>query len=169
MFNSSPVLVRLLPPRSDSTPPILVGPRPKPLQSHEPSSSTSFDPWAQWQGPRLQPAITRTIEGPVEKRLSEQDDKISALQKDLEQMAVNQKQFESQTTKSFKEAEQRDRSNLEQMQHAMKDLQKDLTENLTRSLQANSQAMQDQLKDLKSLFTSHSGKRRAEPLSDMET
>ena len=168
-FNSSPVLVRLLPPRSDSTPPILVGPRPKPLQSHEPSSSTSFDPWAQWQGPRLQPAITRTIEGPVEKRLSEQDDKISALQKDLEQMAVNQKQFESQTTKSFKEAEQRDRSNLEQMQHAMKDLQKDLTENLTRSLQANSQAMQDQLKDLKSLFTSHSGKRRAEPLSDMET
>ena len=167
MFNSSPVLVRLLPPRNDNSKPVLVGPRPKPVAHTEASTAANSDPWALWQGPRPQPPATRTLEGPLEKRLGEQDDKIQALQKDMEKMAVNQRKFEDHTHKCFREAEDRDKQNVEQMHTAMKGLQKDLETSLTKSMQANAQAMQDQLRDLKSLFTSHANKRKPEA-TDME-
>ena len=110
-----------------------------------------------------------STEGPLEKRLGEQDDKIQALQKDMEKMAVNQRKFEDHTNKCFREAEDRDKQNVEQMQTAMRGLQKDLEHSLTKSMQANAQAMQEQLQDLKSLFTSHANKRKSEAAADMET
>lgn len=173
MFNSSPVLVRLLPPRSDSIQPILVGPRPKPSLLKDTSVAASSDPWAQWQGPRLQPSIPRTSEAPIEKRLSEQDEKILTLQKDMEQMAVNQKKFETHSNQCFQDAEKRDKQNVDQVHVAMRGLQKDLEKSLSQSMQANAKAMQDQLQDIKNLFSAQSLKRRADDKpgtgSDMET
>lgn len=177
MFNASPVLVRLLPPRAENNR-LVVGPRPKledgsnnqgkPNSSAHSSGLSTPDPWAQWQGPRLSPTVSRTIEGPVEKRLSEQDEKIQSLQKDIEKIALGQKQFEDKTTRSFKEAEERDKNNVSQMQAAMKGIQKDLEQSLSKSLQSNAQVMQEQLQELKSLFTSSALKRRAEAPADME-
>jgi len=58
MFNTQPVLIRWLPPRSMQTAPLLVGP--KASRTREVAMDVTPDPWAQWQGPRPQPAMPVT-------------------------------------------------------------------------------------------------------------
>ena len=84
MFNTQAVLIRHLPPRTRQNAPLMVGPR-----SAKPKYATKDhnpDPWAAWQGPRLQappgPAAgNRSIDGPTETRLAAQDQKLQHIEK----------------------------------------------------------------------------------------
>ena len=49
-----------VPDEADTTRPILVGPRPKLVDTKDAGNAANPDPWAQWQGPRLQPVVPRT-------------------------------------------------------------------------------------------------------------
>ena len=107
MFNTTPVLVRHLPPKMDERTQTLVGPKPrsKPTNALPPLTD---DPWGNWKGPRLSPtssapavpAQQRQVDGPTQTRLTAQDQKIDALQHKLQL-------FESQVQKGHQQLEER--------------------------------------------------------------
>ena len=118
MFNATPILARLLPPRDTKAPEkVLLGPRPKtPAQtSADPwHQKSGHDPWANWT-PQSRPdpiAPTmpqRTVQGPMENKFAEQDEKLATMQQSIDQLTKHQKQHVQQVEQQFQVAAQRNR------------------------------------------------------------
>lgn len=156
LFNSTPVLIQHLPPRSSQQAPVLLGPRARPSAG----DTTNFDPWANWTGPRLVPPreqttstpSTRQVTGPIEERFANQDATIAAIRTELQELSQKQDEQNKLTDHRFQQAEDREKKNLSQMQADMKNMQQDLEKSLTASLNQNAQTLDTRLRELKELF-----------------
>ncbi len=158
MFNTTPVLIQHLPPKSSKQMPVLLGPRAKPVDN----DMSHFDPWANWTGPRLAPTTrdssnssqpVRQVTGPIEERFATQDATIAAIRTELHELAQKQDEQSKLNEHRFQQAETREKKNLSQMQSDMKTLQKDLEKSLTTSLNQNANTLDARLRELKELFT----------------
>ena len=157
MFNTQAVLIRHLPPRTRQNAPLMVGPR-----SAKPKDATKDhnpDPWAAWQGPRLQappgPAAgNRSIDGPTETRLAAQDQKLQHIEKQLQTLAASSEQFAKQTEERFAEAEEREQRQSKQVAASMEAIRQDLDRSLHAAFHKSTQAMDERMAELKHLLIS---------------
>jgi len=160
MFNSNPILARLLPPRDQQGPEkILLGPRPKPqATAHADPGHLELgqDPWANY-GPHKGVSKTTSSamppqQGPTEKRFLEQDAKIATMQASIDQLtqaqAVHTKHVESQ----LKQAAQREQDNLCKMDKALKHIEHTVDTALTKSMHHYQATMDEKFQELKHLF-----------------
>ena len=157
-FNTTPVLVRHLPARDVDKTPLLVGPRPKfHSQPRDTSGMLSSDPWANYSGPRAQPAThvpapARTLEGPVASKLKEQDEKIATLQSDLKKMAQqNDKQF-AVMDKRMDSSDKQHAAQFGKMEASISSLSSTIDQALQSSVQQNANLMEKKMNELKALF-----------------
>lgn len=157
-FNTTPVLVRLLPARDVDKTPLLVGPRPKfQSQPRDMPPMLSSDPWANYNGPRVQSVATtqappRTLEGPVASKLKEQDEKIATLQSDLKKMAQqNDKQF-AVMDKRMDSSDKQHAAQFGKMEASISSLSSSIDQALQSSVQQNANLMEKKMNELKALF-----------------
>ena len=167
MFNSSPILARLLPPRDQQGPDkILLGPRPKiqPQQNGDPWHQGQ-DPWASY-GPAKAAMPTSSNahapqHGPTEKRLSEQDAKIATMQASIEQLTQTQKTHAKHVESHIKQAAQREQDNMNKMDSALKQIEQSFDTAMTRSMHQYQAAMDEKFQEIRALFMNN--KRSAPP------
>ena len=157
-FNTTPVLVRFLPPKDVDKTPMLVGPRPKHSGSiRDTPPQMVGDPWANYTGPRLQPSTAsplpaRTLEGPVASKLKEQDEKIATLQSDLKKLAIqSDKQFGAVETR-MDAADKQQAAQFGKMEASMKAFTSNIDNALKSSVQQNASLMEQKMNELKALF-----------------
>lgn len=175
LFNSMPVLIRMLPPRQQHASPSIVGPRSTPAQK-DPVSDLGLDPWMNFRPQKPNPSAIqstaagsapRTIEGPTEQRLAAQDKKIEDMRADLEKLSVQQQAQAEEVAKKFGEAEKREKQHLMQVEHAMHTLQANVEKGFAETMQAHSKNIEAQFADLKLMFA-QSRKRDAPEDEKME-
>ena len=163
MFNCSPILLRHLPAKLAAAAPVMVGPRAKSSNQPVPLPPLQGDPWA---GKTLPPS--RHVEGPVETRLSQQDDKIAKLQSSLEKVVASQQSMEQETNKRFEEQAEREKSNMQQVATAMTSLQKEIDQSLQKVAQQNAQVMDSRLSELKQLLLQKPKRALSPPEDEMQ-
>ena len=156
MFNSCPILLRHLPARMTSNAPVVLGPKSSKTATTLPQMQG--DPWASYKGP----ATVRSSEGPVEARLSQQDEKIERLQKSLDKVAASHETFANATTQKFEQQAAREEANLQHVSKAMDVLKKELDQSMQQVAQQNAKVMDARLGELKQLLIK-SSKRSLSP------
>ena len=165
MFNSSPILARLLPPREQhGHDKILLGPRPKPPTTvqmdpwHQGQASSLQDPWANYGNARAPPSAPALPmppqQGPTEKRLVEQDAKIASIQAGLDQLVQTQKHHAKQVESQFKQAAQREQDNMNKMDQALKHIEVSVDNAMTKSMHQYQASMDEKFQEIKHLFLS---------------
>jgi hypothetical protein len=172
MFNSSPILARLLPPRDQGPEKILLGPRPKPqqVQNADPwHQDLKQDPWASYgplktQGTALSSAMPPQ-QGPTEKRLLEQDAKIATMQASIEQLSQTQQVHAKHVDSQFKQAAQREQDNMNKMDNALRQIEKSVDNALTKSMHQYQASMDEKFQEIKHLFMKN---KRAAPKEDSD-
>lgn len=180
-FNGSPLLVRLLPPRNSPTVrTIVAGPRQVAKVSDEyasvaPKVSTpQFDPWAQWKGPRLssQPSVPlpKASQGPTDQKIQQQDDRIAALEGQLQTIQEGQSQQQKQIDQIGKNVEQSEERLAKHVHKAVDDAKNDITKSLQITLHQQQTQFEQSMKDIRQLLTAAA--KRKTPASqndDMES
>ena len=161
MFNATPILARLLPPRDAKAPEkVLLGPRPKaPAKtSADPwHQKPGHDPWANWTPPsRPETSASsipqRPVQGPMENKFAEQDEKLATMQKSIDQLTNQQQQHVQQVEQQFQVAAQREKENMAKVDHAIKNIEKSVESALAQSMRSHTQAMDERFKELKQLL-----------------
>ena len=167
MFNTTPLLIRHLPPRDSQKSRSILGPRPKttkPVMHNQDPWQSGADPWGAWTPNTGLPAAMaapppRQMEGPIEAKFKAQDEKIAAIQANLEKMQVNQQQQAQAAQQEFENVKQREQAEFQKVQTGMQQIRQELDHSLAQTMRAHSQAMEQQFKELKSMFQSTSVKR----------
>ena len=172
MFNTSPILLRFLPPKAVGEAPILVGPRSRGSDREVIQSSPNVnpDPWASWTGPRLAPPSqpSRAVDGPIEAKFAAQEEKITELRNDLKALVLKQDQTTTTIQQQFQQVEQREQQNLQKIEATMVGIQKDLQQSLSQALATSSKTMDNRMQELKALFMKRkSSDREDDPDSEM--
>ena len=159
MFNTSAVLVRELPPRNQPNQRTIVGSSQvyADMTTEVPSDPWAFNPWAKWK-PTTQQGATqaqasepRTQAGPMESRLNHQDEKISALQDEIQALRANQQEQHKQIQEAFQNAEEQENRKFAKVEEAMSSMQSTFDKSINATMQAHSRSMGTQFQELKSL------------------
>ena len=163
MFNTTPVLVRFLPPKQDTRLQTLVGPKPKSKGPGVPLPPLAEDPWSAWTGPRPTPATAaspaqRQLDGPTATRLTAQDGKIDALQTRLEQFEQHYQQDQQKMVTRMDQVD----ATTQDITKAVKELRGDMDQALQKTLQQTASMMDTKFDELKQLFAKPRAK-RAQP------
>ena len=171
-FNGSPVLARVLPPRTQhAISPIIAGPKPSSSLT-APQLGMPPDPWAAWTGPRptaaAGQAATRAPTGPVESKLNEQNDRIEKLESSIQLLQTEQTKQSDAIQQSTEESRNRDQQLRKHMDSRLGDIRKELDATFTSALQQQSKTFEAGMMELKSLLTQGKAKRKSEH-DDMET
>eukprot|EP00438_Fugacium_kawagutii_P026379 Skav206100 [mRNA] locus=scaffold2150:373946:378610:- [translate_table: standard] len=165
-FNSNPVIIKLLPPRvAQSNNAVVAGPKPRTGKPGE--SKTSDDPWAAWQDPwaagltqKATPSSqppARTVQGPIESRFSQQDQRLELLEQ-----AVGQ--LRSDTEQGFQQVEMREKNTHDVIARVKHDLES----SFTQAISQQSNQLNSTLSDLKALLTKRSKRDRKDRTADEE-
>lgn len=170
-FNGSPILARVLPPRTQhSVSPIIAGPQPSVPSAASPPGLTT-DPWAAWTGPRPTiPAATppsRVVTGPVEAKLNDQNERLEKLETSLQQLQLNQEKQSSDLQNTTVELRKRDQQIRAHMDTRLGEIKKELDATFTSALQQQSKSFESGMLELKNLLTQGKSKRKSEH-DDME-
>ena len=172
-FNGSPLLLRLLPPRnSPSVRTIVAGPRQlaKAAPENPPISTPAvFDPWAQWKGARPSPApsvVTKATSGPTDQKLQQQDDRIAALEGQIQNLNVGQTKQQQQIENLGQEVKQSEQRLATQMQQAVDDAKNDITKSLQTTLHQQQVSFEQSMRDIRQLLTSAAKRKKSESADD---
>eukprot|EP00435_Cladocopium_sp_Y103_P064310 s902_g26.t1 len=163
MFNTTVLLIRLMPERDNQKNRLIVGPRGPPqskTSDHHDTWTPMTDPWSKYR-PSQAPSTSlpaRSLEGPLEAKFSAQDEKIAALRTDLEALTKTHEEHTIAVRQEFEIAKQREQEEFQKVQYGMKQIQQELDANLMNTMKSHSQAMEQQFRDLKNLFISHKRK-----------
>lgn len=172
-YNSTPILVRFLPPKIHKNEPVVVGPRSLKSSGPDPFQMPQNDPWKQYRGiAGTKPVVTSsapsgTLPGPVESRLQAQDERLASMQEDIKKLTASQDVFVKETTKKFHTVEQQQQQQATNITQAMDDLKKDISQSLQHTVRQNSQMLDTRLNELKALLQSN--KRPADEDTRMES
>ena len=165
MFNSSPILIRFLQPRMANQSPVVVGPK-QTKASATTLPDLGFDPWANWQGPKVTPTqSSRSLEGPIESRLAAQDERIANLQQSLDKVTKSQESLVTDATKRFERIEKTQETNMQVMTQTIDTLKHELDGSLKQVMNQSTQLFDARLTELKQLLT-RPQKRDLEPGQD---
>lgn len=137
-------------------------------------SLTVHDPWANWTGPRqvappssaAAAAPRRQVTGPIEDRFKAQDETISTLRMELQDLATKHDEQSKLTEHRFQQAEIREKKNVSQMQSDMKAMQKDLEQSFQASLTQNASSLDARLRELKDLLSVQGASKRKSPTKE---
>eukprot|EP00438_Fugacium_kawagutii_P010390 Skav220390 [mRNA] locus=scaffold639:176082:181550:- [translate_table: standard] len=155
MFNSSPVLLRLLPARQQQKQSLILGPRSEgPARGNDPMQQTSNDPWARFQGvnnPVTTPA-PRAVDGPTQQRLQAQDEKIAVLQADMAKMSNAIAHNHQQVTQQVSALEQHTDQMCTQIANNVTQMRSGFEGAIKESLRVNSEMMDNRMNELRSLL-----------------
>lgn len=168
MYNSSPLLVRFLEPRSAPSNKILTGPRTRvdPSETaHQDPWQQGIDPWTFWKptssnttSNAVPMPAARTTGGPIDARFAAQEATIATLRDDLNKLAAKHDEHSQAVKQQFIIAEKREQAEFQQIKVAMQTMQKEMDSSLAQTMQQHSKAMDSQSRELKSLFQ-QAGKR----------
>ena len=177
-FNGSPLLVRLLPPRnSPSVRTIVAGPRQVAKATEDNSvinNVVPFDPWAQWKGPRLSPAAPsgapKAQSGPTDQRIQQQDDRIAALETQIQNLHVGQTKQQHQIEQVGKELQQSEQRLANQVHKVVDEAKHDITNSLQTTLKQQQAQFEQSMQDIRQLLTSAAKRKSADMArEDMES
>ena len=173
-FNGQPLLIRLLPQKGSPTvAPIVAGPRtPKTFQDTTSQPALlQTDPWAQYKGirqPPIPPAPQpRSVAGPSETRLQQQDDKIDAIEKQIQQLAQHQEKQSTQIDDIQKDIQQSEHRIADQVRQSIGEVRNELAHSVRDAMNQQSKQFEDNMKDLRLLFQQANPKRKNDQV-DME-
>lgn len=156
LFNTQPLLVRHLPPKEPHQQNIILGPRTKALaKSGTDPWAAKQDPWANWNPTNTQATASqamRSIDGPTEKRLTAQDEKIAALSENLKKLEVDHHAQSQYVAQQFEATAKREQDNLQKIQDTMQKLQSNMDQNLQQTMAQHSCKIDAQFGELKQLF-----------------
>jgi hypothetical protein len=155
MFNASPILVRFLPPKPAANTALLVGPRATKAKPQSMDPGDIGDPWAAYKGPRPTPPAAmpvRSADGPTESRLAAQDQKLQAIEAQIQTLTKTQDAFVKQTDARFQAAEEREKTQLLQVSKSMEGIKHDLDRALHTAFQKNTAVMEERMAELKHLL-----------------
>ena len=158
MFNTSPLLIRLIQSRDAKKTRLVLGPRQNPTYQSGPEADpwAQADPWSNWKParPALQATtpVARNLEGPIEAKFDSQEQKISAIRTELDELAQKHEKHAKAVQEEFAIAKQREAEEFSKVHYGMKKIQSDLDNNLANTMKQHSQAMEQQFRDLKALF-----------------
>ncbi len=176
-FNGSPLLVRLLPPRNSPTVrTIVAGPRYVAKASSETASVPSnlaFDPWAQWKGPRVAPNVPQAMpkagSGPTDQKIQQQDDRIAALEGQIQNLQVGQSKQQQQIEQIGQEVQQSEQRLATQVHKVVDDAKNDITKSLQATLQQQQSQFENSMKDIRQLLTAAAKRKHSDGPDDMES
>eukprot|EP00438_Fugacium_kawagutii_P027907 Skav231453 [mRNA] locus=scaffold1847:574878:579572:- [translate_table: standard] len=149
-FNSSPIILKLIPPRATGqSNAVLAGPRPKPAAT--PARATnedpfqSSDPWATYVPSNAASAptatSTRAVQGPIEAKFSNQEQRIGKLEEALTQLR-------SDTQQGFAQVEQREKN----LQTTIAQVKGELESSFKHAITQQSSQLNSTLADLRELL-----------------
>ena len=161
MFNNQPLLVTYLAPKVNANQQVLLGPKSKQAAQQDPL--TNADPWGGWKPtsapvqppPQAQP---RVISGPMEAKFQAHDEQIAKLQADVSKLAANQESHTQQVTAQFQEAAAREQQAAISMQQSLNQLQTNWDATFKKTMDHHSRSMDQQFRELKSLFSKNKRK-----------
>ena len=174
-FNGQMMLIRLLPQKGNTaSAPIVAGPRaPKAFQ--EPAQSSTMllsDPWAQYKGLKQAPipplTQTRNVAGPSETRMQQQDDKIDAIEKQIQQLTQKQDQQTQHMSNLTTEIQKSEHRIADQVRQSIGEVRNELATSVKDAMMQQSKQFEDNMKDLRLLFQQSNPKRKNDQV-DMET
>eukprot|EP00438_Fugacium_kawagutii_P017506 Skav206894 [mRNA] locus=scaffold2387:153648:159125:+ [translate_table: standard] len=155
MFNSSPVLLRLLPARQQQKQSLILGPRSEGLKrGADPMQQTSNDPWARFQGVNnpVAPQAPRAVDGPTQQRLQAQDEKIAVLQADMAKMSNAISHNHQQVTQQVCALEKHTDQMCTQIATNVTQMRSEFEGALKESLRVNTEMMDGRMNELRSLL-----------------
>eukprot|EP00438_Fugacium_kawagutii_P032432 Skav209373 [mRNA] locus=scaffold64:64578:66485:+ [translate_table: standard] len=167
-FNSSPVIIRLIPPKSPQQgSAVVAGPQPRKMTALEVQGAAdpwtapgaaSTDPWANFTPTTAAKAAAapRTVQGPIESRFNQQEQR-------LDQMEQALTQLRNDTQQGFQNVEQREKKThavIAQVKH-------ELESSFTQAINQQSSQLNTTLADLKTLLVQRT-KRDRELAEDEE-
>eukprot|EP00438_Fugacium_kawagutii_P030649 Skav221855 [mRNA] locus=scaffold1175:104647:110856:+ [translate_table: standard] len=170
LYNSSPVLIRLLPPRNQATEKVILGRPSKPMGS-DPWQSGK-DPWHSYTGTASvgisapAPSGPRSTQGPVEVRFQAQDAKIEALQTELANMAKCNEQKHQETKQHMIQLDNNQKQHHQEVDHALRQIKTDLDQALANTMKTHSNRMDSKFDELKKLMIATGKRRESSPQED---
>lgn len=173
-FNGQTLLIRLLPQKTNPvSAPIVAGPRvPKAFhEAGQPLPPLQNDPWAQYKGVRSTPTPSttqmRSVAGPSETRLQQQDDKIDAIEKQIQQLTQNQEQQTSQIGELKVEVQKSEHRIADQVKQSIGEVRLELSQSVKTAMAQQARQFEDNMRDLRLLFQQPNPKRKNDQ-TDME-
>ena len=172
-FNGRPMLLKLLPPKSQTkTSPVVAGPKPTRSSKYQEAKSEAapsvamltHDPWANYSGPKpanAQTNLPRDVTGPTEKKFQEQSERIAQVEQALATLR-------SDTAKGFQQVEEREKNAFAQTQQAIASVKSDLETSFQAAIAQQSSQLNSTLADLKSLLQAAPKRSRERGAEDME-
>eukprot|EP00438_Fugacium_kawagutii_P005210 Skav208599 [mRNA] locus=scaffold598:186330:190917:+ [translate_table: standard] len=157
LYNSSPVLIRKLPPRNQQQERVLVGRPSKPIQKDKDPWQQSGDPWGGFRPTTQPPAASaamapRPTAGPVEARFQAQDDKIQALQTSLDELTRTSDMRNQEVHAKLTSMDQQHAQHQQQVHQAIQQVKGDLDTAMTANLKVHSSRMDAKFDELKELM-----------------
>eukprot|EP00438_Fugacium_kawagutii_P027838 Skav201811 [mRNA] locus=scaffold1071:224590:229173:- [translate_table: standard] len=154
MYNGSPVLIRLLPPRTVPHEKILLG-RPSKPQEKDPWVAGA-DPWQGFRGITQPPpapvnAASRQPPGPIEARFQAQDATIRSIQTELAALTQASEQRTNEIQQKLAQVDQTQQIQQRDFQQALHQVRSDLDTTLTTNLKQHSSNMDNKFDELKQL------------------
>eukprot|EP00438_Fugacium_kawagutii_P034284 Skav220341 [mRNA] locus=scaffold2224:75782:80389:+ [translate_table: standard] len=162
MFNSSPVLLRALPPRTQQRESVILGPKVAAVTNgktkFDPFTLPDSDPWAGYTGTSSNATksntIPRSIDGPTENRLQAQDERIASLQSNVQQLQETVKQNQIQIQEQVATVEKHTSSSFSKVASEMGAMRKEFHGAMQSSLQQNTKMMDEKMDEIKQLLVS---------------
>lgn len=162
-YNTMPVLIRFLPPRAKIADRILTGSQPKPLTD---PWTRGDDPWTNYRPTAPSSSVAppnRQVQGPVESRFAAQDEKISAMKHEIEQLA----QTQQATMQQVKQIDANQKQQGQDFATAMTQLKSDVDVALQNTMQHHSKQMDSRFDELMKLMKSKAKRSRGKEDGDM--
>eukprot|EP00438_Fugacium_kawagutii_P001282 Skav218599 [mRNA] locus=scaffold3628:117809:122356:+ [translate_table: standard] len=153
MFNTSPILLRLLPPRQTQKTSVILGPRTDSLPTGDFMQQPMGDPWARYTGPtHASSAPVRHVDGPTQQRLQAQDEKLASLEAEVSKLHTQTQQNHEVVTQQFHTLERHTKEACGQLSSSVSQLRSDFEGAIKESLKLNTQMMDDRMGELRKLI-----------------
>eukprot|EP00438_Fugacium_kawagutii_P031583 Skav225870 [mRNA] locus=scaffold810:358073:362708:- [translate_table: standard] len=175
VFNTMPVLVREMNPRTANSHPVIAGPKGRPMTS-SPTALGSQDPWAAWAANHPNTAspaapATRTAAGPIESKFANHEQKLQQLEQSLQQVVQGQAQQQGAIQQLQQDTVRMEQSTKTYIDQSMASLKTDIDQQFTQALKTQSQQFDSNMAELKQLILQASKRKQPSegPDHDMES
>eukprot|EP00438_Fugacium_kawagutii_P034411 Skav207746 [mRNA] locus=scaffold362:500483:504226:- [translate_table: standard] len=167
-FNASPVLIKELTGNSPATShPIVAGP--KTCKRATGLAPLQGDPWAAWEGPRIQPqqsAAPRQLEGPIEAKFQSQETKFTQIEQAITQLQADHVKQQATLAQVQAEAQHREEQSKQYLEQRFNEFRQEMSQGVTQAIQAQTTKFDTSLLEIKRLIIDSSKRKTPEEGDD---